>query len=157
MKKICRAKLSEDSEIIFKSCEEMDYFETEKIIFGNGMILERIDSTERWDRIDRLLFDLMIRYLVEDNDKVYSEIPLDEFMKIVGMEDREIAEYFACKMIDNLSDLANYNVKDKGVYAGFIRLWGGSAYVDNDTIYFNFNKSFHRDLLEKSKRYKEEE
>jgi len=30
MKKFCRAKLSEDSEIIFKSCEEMDYFETEE-------------------------------------------------------------------------------------------------------------------------------
>lgn len=99
--------------------------------------------------LDFMFLDILLIKFAQTKE-LNIKLKLKEYMKMRGLKDTKTARKQVIDSIEALSRItydARENIKGKWIYSGTISIFGGSGYIKNGTIHFNFNADFYNLLL----------
>jgi hypothetical protein len=99
--------------------------------------------------LDFMFLDILLIKFAQTKE-LNIKLKLKEYMKMRGLKDTKTARKQVIDSIEALSRItydARENIKGKWINSGTISIFGGSGYIKNGTIHFNFNADFYNLLL----------
>jgi hypothetical protein len=98
----------------------------------------------------QLLDGLLIHFTEAGTKDVRVRLPLKKYMEMRGLKDEKGARQQVLEDIEALKSIeykAREKIKGKWIRSGSISLYGGTGFIKNGIIYFNFNADFYKTLL----------
>jgi hypothetical protein len=112
----------------------------------NGKIFEKENGM---NTLSYMFLDILLIKFAQTKD-LNIRFKLHEYMDMRGLKDRTAAREQVLQSIEALSRIeyeAYENIKGKWIYSGLVSIFGGSGFIKNGMIHFNFNSDFYNLLL----------
>jgi len=125
---------------------QLDITNTATIEIDRNFILQLQNYKGPISASAKILFDILNMEYAKNSDKSGSlQIPLKTYMEYRGTTDINVARRSVVKGMDELKGIvfrAKEKSRGKWKDSGSITLWGGTGYVKNGIIFWNYNVDF---------------
>lgn len=98
----------------------------------------------------QVLDSFIITFTQAPNKSAKIRLPLKKFMEWRGISDPKTARsqvLEGIKTLKNMEYTAKERIKGEWVDSGWVSIYGGTGYIKNGIIYFNFNADFYENLM----------